>query len=124
MTGSIRWNPPSYDWFKVNTNGAFYEVFGLDACGAVIIDNQSRRRGGVVRNAGRCNMLDAEMWSLNLAWDLGSRHVVIESDFLRLVNLINKGRQLNKFNLVKLDKNNNNFYLKRFVLLLKINSKK
>ncbi|KAE8707058.1 hypothetical protein F3Y22_tig00110387pilonHSYRG00750 [Hibiscus syriacus] len=88
----IYWSPPMEGWFKVNTDAARSEVDGRASCGGLIRDNIGRWRAGFAKFIGICSTLEAELWGIYigmvLAWDLGIRRVIVESDNKEAILLV------------------------------------
>ena len=80
-----RWVPPSYPWFKINTDAALFNDLRTVGIGAI-----SRDQEGAVIAALSQHMhpplgpLEAEAKSLDVAvsfaWDIGIRDVIFETD--------------------------------------------
>lgn len=90
----LRWWPPCSAVVKVNSDAAVVQDSSLASCAALIRDENGVWCGGMTRRLGRCSVLVVELWGilegLKLAWDLGFKDVVIESDSLLAVNLVKK----------------------------------
>lgn len=80
----IRREPPPFGWFKLNTDGASKGNSSLAGCGGVIRSPNGFFVSGFAFNIGSCNALVAELWAvlhdLQLAWDWGARHLILELD--------------------------------------------
>ncbi|WCJ28598.1 Polynucleotidyl transferase ribonuclease H-like superfamily protein [Euphorbia peplus] len=80
----IRWAPPENNWFKLNSDGCSKGNPGLAGAGGVIRDNKSKWIFGFMFNIGNCSAVQSELWGilkgLMLAWDVGIKHLIVESD--------------------------------------------
>lgn len=91
----IGWSPPPSSWVKCNTDGSVCGQDMLAGCGGVCRDSNSRWLFGFARNIGTSNVLWFELWAIftivPMVWNRGYRRVIVESDSLVAVNLINSG---------------------------------
>ena len=80
-----RWVPPSYPWFKINTDAALFNDLRTVGIGAIIRDQE----GAVIAALSQhmhppLGPLEAEAKSLDVAvsfaWDIGIRDVIFETD--------------------------------------------
>lgn len=82
---------------KINSDGAVKED-GTAGAGGVSRDELGRWVTDFVHNLGSCAVLKAELWGvlqgLKLAWVLGFRKVLVETDSLLVKNLIGKKLKL------------------------------
>ncbi|KAF7844979.1 putative ribonuclease H protein At1g65750 family [Senna tora] len=89
----ICWEKPSNGWVKFNVDAAHRESLNLTACGGIARDSDGRFLIGFMRNLGDGSVLNAELWSifcaLEVAWHSGFKKVLVESDSLIAVRLIN-----------------------------------
>ncbi|KAF7807009.1 ribonuclease H [Senna tora] len=80
----ILWKKPEVGWVKVNTDGAVCKESKVAGCGGLIRDHDGVWIKGFERKIGFSNVLSAELWGiaegLSLAWILGYRKVILESD--------------------------------------------
>ncbi|KAL4280844.1 hypothetical protein GQ457_03G019340 [Hibiscus cannabinus] len=95
---SNSWCPPEDGWVKLNTDGTRSSIDGRAACGGVLRDHTGTWIRGFTRFVGRCSVVEAELWGIGtgmaLAWELGYRQLVIETDSvdaLRLIEQRSKG---------------------------------
>ncbi|KAF7814783.1 putative reverse transcriptase [Senna tora] len=88
----IRWHPPDVGWLKFNVDGAVKESVGVASCGGVARDSTGAFVAGFIRKLSWCDIIGAELWAvlsaLEAAWELGYKKLIIESDCLTVVNLI------------------------------------
>ena len=91
-TIEINWRTPPRGWIKININGASKGNPGLAGCGGIIHDEEARWIGGFTCNLGICGPFMAKMWGsfygLKLAWELGFRSILLESDSKLLVDML------------------------------------
>ncbi|KAL8170236.1 hypothetical protein V2J09_022040 [Rumex salicifolius] len=94
MEKHISWAKPEEGWYKVNTDGAKESSMGVATAGGVIRDDSGVWLGGFVKNIGVCSVVAAELWGLyhglELAWDLGYRKVVLESDSAVAIGMLTR----------------------------------
>ncbi|GLT81967.1 hypothetical protein SLE2022_003880 [Rubroshorea leprosula] len=88
----VRWFPPDFPFFKLNTDGAMNHSTGQASAGGLIRDHGGRWIHGFAINIGPQSSYMAEMWGchagLRLALELGISHLVLEMDSLLAVQLI------------------------------------
>ncbi|KAK8689854.1 hypothetical protein V6N13_088564 [Hibiscus sabdariffa] len=71
-------------WFS--SNGVATATSSVDwaSCGGVLHDHNGHRIRGFTKFIGRCSVVHTELWgiatSMELAWLLGCRHLIVESD--------------------------------------------
>lgn len=79
---------------KINSDAAVLQGSSMASCAAIIRDSNGLWCGGMAKKLGRCSVLIAELWGilegLILAWNLGFRDVVCESDSQVAVNTVLK----------------------------------
>ncbi|KAK8607988.1 hypothetical protein V6N13_023446 [Hibiscus sabdariffa] len=92
------WCPPEDGWVKLNTDGARSSIDGRAAYGGVLRDHTGTWIRGFTRFVGQCSVVESELWGIAtgmaLAWELGYRQLVIETDSadaLRLIEQKSKG---------------------------------
>ncbi|KAK4270818.1 hypothetical protein QN277_019587 [Acacia crassicarpa] len=89
------WQKPPADWIKINTDGAVALGSGRAGCGGVLRDSREAWVCGFMKNIGVCSVTDAEEWAIfegmRLAWELGFRKAIVESDSLELIARITDG---------------------------------
>ncbi|QHO40259.1 Putative ribonuclease H protein [Arachis hypogaea] len=98
----IEWKPPPIEWVKLNTNGLVIESVKTAGCGGLIRTHEGDWVGGFMANLGNCHAFRAELWGvfhgLNMAWDLGMRRIIIETDSLEVYKEISKERKSQNYN--------------------------
>lgn len=89
----VNWQKPPVNWLKINVDGArnqFSEVIGA---GGLIRDHKGKWQIGFVHDIGFGHSLLAEAWAMlngaQIALDRGYTKVIIESDSMELVTLLN-----------------------------------
>ncbi|KAK8596669.1 hypothetical protein V6N12_065149 [Hibiscus sabdariffa] len=88
LPGSIStpavWNPPAEGWLKLNANGARSLIDGRASCGGVLRGHNGNWIHGFTKFIDRCSVVEVELWGIatgmELAWSLGCRQLVVESD--------------------------------------------
>ncbi|KAL8143934.1 hypothetical protein V2J09_016966 [Rumex salicifolius] len=94
MEKHISWAKPEEGWYKVNTDGAKESSMGVATAGGVIRDDSGVWLDGFVKNIGVCSVVAAELWGLyhglELAWDLGYRKLVLESDSAVAIGMLTR----------------------------------
>lgn len=80
-------------WIKGNTDAMVYPCSSSMACGGLLRDSNGIWKRGFAKKLGRCSIFEAELWGifegLKLAWVLGFRKIIAESDPLSVVMMIN-----------------------------------
>ncbi|KAK4257313.1 hypothetical protein QN277_006916 [Acacia crassicarpa] len=86
------WQPPMQDWIKVNVDGAVSLNRSSARCGGVLRDSTGSWVTGFSSYLGICEPQEAEEWALlkglQLAWNLGLRRVLAETDCKNLYDLL------------------------------------
>ena len=100
----MKWVPPPPGMVKVNVDGA---AARRAAVVGVIRDELGNWMGGFVTKIGIADALRAELWSilhgLKLAWDMGFRRVILETDSQLAIHVISSRNSLDpNYNLVAL----------------------
>ncbi|KAK8975615.1 hypothetical protein V6N11_004994 [Hibiscus sabdariffa] len=98
---AARWLKPPRGWCKPNDVGAVARGSGMTACGGVVRDEEGNWLIGFSRKLGVCLILEAELWGLYegllAAWSINIRYLIIESDNLEAVKLLNNRNGLSIF---------------------------
>ncbi|KAF7831717.1 ribonuclease H [Senna tora] len=85
--------PPDLGWVKLNVDGMGNEASKVAGCGGVCGGVEADFLRGFVQNLGDCNVLSAELWAilsgLRLLWNGGYKKVMVDSDSMDAVRLIN-----------------------------------
>ncbi|KAK4252647.1 hypothetical protein QN277_014392 [Acacia crassicarpa] len=86
------WEKPPHGWLKLNVDGASTIQSSKAGCGGVIRDCLGNWVVGFAKSIGDCNASNAEEWAivegLQLAWDLGFKKIILESDASSVVNVL------------------------------------
>ncbi|CAL1399438.1 unnamed protein product [Linum trigynum] len=89
----VGWKPPPAGWRKLNVDGAANGSQCIAGAGGVLRDADSSWIGGFVSSLGLCSATMSELWSiyhgLKLAWKLGCRTLIVESDSQLTIQLVN-----------------------------------
>ncbi|KAF7824072.1 putative ribonuclease H protein At1g65750 family [Senna tora] len=84
---------PEKGWVKFNVDGARKDSLSLTACGGLARDSEGRFLTSFVHKLGDGTVLNAELWSmlsaLKVAWRAGFKKIVVESDCLTAMKLVN-----------------------------------
>nr|XP_025625612.1 uncharacterized protein LOC112717904 [Arachis hypogaea] len=87
--------PPTED-------GSVIESVRTVGCGGLIRTHEGDWVGEFMANLGNCHAFQAELWGvfhgLNMAWDLGMRRIIIETDSVEVYKEISKGRKTQNYN--------------------------
>ncbi|KAL9444513.1 hypothetical protein AB3S75_017659 [Citrus x aurantiifolia] len=92
----IGWQPPTWPWCKLNTDGSVRNSCdaGAGGAGGVIRDYAGNWISGFCMNIGECPVVMAELWGLYqgllLAWDAGIKYLLVEVDSLCVAQMIFK----------------------------------
>ncbi|KAK4283002.1 hypothetical protein QN277_000008 [Acacia crassicarpa] len=91
---SYVWQKPVPGRWKLNVDGAVSSLCAEAGCGGVLRDDSGQWLAGFLKKLGICDALNSELWAmaegLSLAWDLGIRKVMLESDAASAVDLIKR----------------------------------
>ncbi|CAN1770674.1 Putative ribonuclease H protein At1g65750 [Linum perenne] len=84
QTQLVAWRPGDEGWSILNTDGSRYRHSGSTAIGGLIRTDQGRFIHAFTANMGDCSITRAEICAIvqgmKLAWDLGIRKLLIQSD--------------------------------------------
>ncbi|CAN1850390.1 Putative ribonuclease H protein At1g65750 [Linum perenne] len=90
----VVWRPGEEGWFILNTDGSRYTSPGSTAIGGLIRNDQGRFVQAFTANLGDCSITRAEMGAIvqgmKLAWDLGVRKLLVQSDSKAAVTILQK----------------------------------
>ncbi|CAL1359363.1 unnamed protein product [Linum trigynum] len=90
----IGWSPPPAGWDKMNVDGAANGRQGPAGAGGILRNSEGRWIGGFVCSLGSCSAILAELWGiyhgLGVAWQQGSRALILETDSQMALQLIDK----------------------------------
>ncbi|KAL4302962.1 hypothetical protein GQ457_10G024650 [Hibiscus cannabinus] len=93
-TDSLQWSRPAPGWIKGNVDASVHTVNGLAAIGGVIRDENGDWIVGFTWPVGRCSTLLAELWALHdmlaRAWSFDFRLVIIETDCLKVIRILQR----------------------------------
>ncbi|KAK2662581.1 hypothetical protein Ddye_001155 [Dipteronia dyeriana] len=68
----VFWNPPAFDWVKLNVHGSMIPELGSISAGGVVRDHRKNWLIGFALNKGTGSVLEAELWGilggLKLVW--------------------------------------------------------
>ncbi|WCJ38837.1 Polynucleotidyl transferase ribonuclease H-like superfamily protein [Euphorbia peplus] len=88
---SIHWEPPRNYQVKINTDGAYKSSIGAASAGGLIRDTKGNWCGGFSIYLGSATAFEAELVGilrgLDLAWHMGFRNIILESDCKNAVDL-------------------------------------
>jgi len=97
VSHQVRWYPPPEGCIKVNVDGSSFGNPGNAGFGGLLRNDIGVLLHGFSGSCGRASNLLAELsaiWrGLYLAWDLGYRTIIMESDSKTALNLISKEHQ-------------------------------
>ena len=93
-TFNVRWGPPSYGCFKLNTNGSWRARDNVASGGGVRRDHRGDWQWGFNVKLGHCSIEEAKLWvliiGLRQTWDKGCRVLSVEVDSFTIYNRITK----------------------------------
>ncbi|KAK0587703.1 hypothetical protein LWI29_027305 [Acer saccharum] len=91
---SVAWDPPSEGYVKLNVDGGCAGGLGAITAGGVLRDHWKNWLGGFVVRKGVGSAIEAEFWGLfeglGMAWRKGFRKIVVETDSMSVLQLIDK----------------------------------
>ncbi|KAF7802873.1 ribonuclease H [Senna tora] len=91
------WSKPDRGWIKINTDGAVCRINGKAGCGRLLRDSNGEWVQGFTANLGKVSVTSAELrgmyYGLELAWNLGFKKIILESDAKGALNLISDNYQ-------------------------------
>lgn len=89
----VGWIKPNRNIFKINTDRVLLVEDSIGSVGGIIRDYKGNWVAGFAMNIGDCDIVAAELWAilqgLTLAWNLGIRSVIVETDSVMTVNMVN-----------------------------------
>ncbi|CAN1130915.1 Putative ribonuclease H protein At1g65750 [Linum perenne] len=95
QTQLIAWRPGEEGCFILNTDGSRYNHSGSTAIGGLIRDDCSRFVQAFTTNMGNCSITRAELSAivqgLKLAWSIGIRRLIIQSDSRTAISILHNG---------------------------------
>ncbi|MED6171274.1 hypothetical protein PIB30_117389 [Stylosanthes scabra] len=87
------WEPPPRGWVKLNTDGAVWDSKNMAGCGGLIRTYDGSWVAGFTAKLGNCQVFQAELWGmrhgLQMAWDLGVRRIIVETDSAEALDKLN-----------------------------------
>lgn len=91
----LRWIAPETGWFKLNCDGVVTNYGSKAGCGGVLRDEDGRFIFGFAGGLGSCSITQAELWAIlngsQKTKERGITKVIVESDSMAAVRLINMG---------------------------------
>lgn len=92
----VKWIFPTEGWCKLNTNGASKGNPGQAGCGDLIRDASGAWIAGFAMNIVIYTAFVAELWGvlkdMEVAWNIGIRKIIIESDSTSVINFLRQGK--------------------------------
>lgn len=92
---NIRWEPPDHNWVKLNCDGSVTDLGERSGVGGVFRNSSGDFLLGFAANMGSLSITEAELWAMFMGICLANLHgfgrVIIDSDSLTAVRLINSG---------------------------------
>ncbi|KAL3538875.1 hypothetical protein ACH5RR_002241 [Cinchona calisaya] len=93
----LGWEFPRQGWVKLNVDGSAIGYPGSAGGGDLLRNDQGLRIFGFAVIIGKSTSLVAELWAiwkgLEISWDLGLKHLEIESDSLLGVQIIQEATE-------------------------------
>ncbi|CAN1182949.1 Putative ribonuclease H protein At1g65750, partial [Linum perenne] len=94
QTQLIAWRPGDEGWFVLNSDGSRYMYSGSTVMGGLIRNDSWRFIHAFTANIGDCSITRSELSSivqgLKLAWSLGIRKTLVQSDSRTAVSILQK----------------------------------
>ena len=95
VSDAVKWKPPKPGWYKVNTDGATFADLKCCGIGVVVRNERGKIMGALSKKLGLpLGGLEAKAKAIEegveLAWDLGLKEIIIESDALLATNSLEK----------------------------------
>ncbi|KAL4319026.1 hypothetical protein GQ457_18G004090 [Hibiscus cannabinus] len=94
-TGDSRvqcWQPPSFGWYKLNTDDSCLTDSGVTSYGGVLRSADGDWFCGFNRFVGCCSIIEAELWGvlegLSLAWSRDLKNIFLEVDSLDVFHIV------------------------------------
>ena len=88
----VRWEFPTQNWFKLNSDGSALGCPGLAGGGGLIRDHQGRWVKGYIRFIGWANIIEAELWAIRdgliVCLQLQVQAIEIELDAKSVIHLL------------------------------------
>ncbi|KAL4325259.1 hypothetical protein GQ457_11G023500 [Hibiscus cannabinus] len=88
-----RWSRPPLGWIKANVDASVHLPDGNASLGGVFRNENGSWINGFARNIGQCSVLFAELWALHdclsKAWNSNIRNLVIETDCMEIIRILN-----------------------------------
>ncbi|CAN1123627.1 Putative ribonuclease H protein At1g65750, partial [Linum perenne] len=95
QTQLIAWRPGDGGWSTLNTDGSRISSTGATSIGGLIRNEKGEFVRAFCANIGDCSITRAELRAivegLKLAWSLGLRRVVVQTDSRAAVSILQKG---------------------------------
>ncbi|CAN1129044.1 Putative ribonuclease H protein At1g65750 [Linum perenne] len=94
QTQLIAWRPGDEGCFILNTDGSRYSHSGSTATGGLIRDSGGRFIQAFTANIGDCSITRAELTAIvqgmKLAWSLGIRRIIVQSDSCTAISILSR----------------------------------
>ena len=103
---SLCWKKNPLGWFKFNVDGAVSLHSFRAGCGGVMRDASGKWVVGFTKELGIWQAFSAEVWAilegLMIAWDMGFKNIIIETDAEEVVQFILEGTDSESLQLLKI----------------------
>ncbi|CAN1788669.1 Putative ribonuclease H protein At1g65750 [Linum perenne] len=94
QTQLIAWRPGDEGWTTLNTDGSRLTHSGSTAIGGLLRDDGGRFISAFTGNIGDCSITRAELSAivqgLKLAWSIGIRKIIVQSDLETAISLLHR----------------------------------